>query len=288
MIQENKLKAYIQLTKPGIIIGNLITCVSGFFLASKGNLNYELLTWTMLGLSFIVASGCVFNNFIDKKSDEKMERTKKRVLVTKEIPEINACILAIALFVLGSAFLLYFVNILAFTSALIGFVVYIFFYTYLKYKTSYSTLIGSIAGAMPPVVGYVAKSNGFDLPCFLLFLIVVFWQMPHFYAIAIYRLKEYKAANIPVLPLVKGIKLTKVEMLYYTIAYVISCLLLALMGYVGTLYLVLASVLGIYWIALCVKGLKQTDDFSWAKKMFRFSLIVVTILSSVIYFDVIA
>jgi protoheme IX farnesyltransferase len=169
---------------------------------------------------------------------------------------------------------------------MIGFIVYLFFYTLLKYKTSTATLVGSIAGAMPPVVGYVAKSSYFDIPCLLLFLIVVFWQMPHFYAIALYRINDYKAANIPVLPIAKGIESTKKEMFIYTIAYTISCFLLAFLGYVGSFYMVAALVLGFSWIVLCIKGFKEKNVDIWARQMFKFSLVVVMILSFIISVDV--
>jgi protoheme IX farnesyltransferase len=285
MTQKNKFKAYIDLVKPGIILGNLITCLSGFFLASKGTIDFRLMAALLVGLAFIIASGCVFNNYIDRKSDEKMERTKLRPLVTKQISEKSARTLGLALFFSGSLILIYGTNSLAFSASMVGFFVYIFFYTLLKYKTPHATLIGSISGAMPPVVGYLAQSNSLDLPCFILFLIVVFWQMPHFYAIALYRGKEYEAASIPVLPNVKGIKAAKIEMLFYTIAYVFSCLLLSLLGFVGNMYLILASLLGAYWILLSIKGFTSLDTTIWAKKMFRFSLVVVTILSTAIYID---
>ena len=286
MIQKNKLKEYIHLTKPGIILGNLITCTSGFFLASKGDIDPALLFQTLIGLAFIIASGCVFNNYIDRKSDEKMERTKDRALVQGSISLKNARKLAIILFFLGCFVLIYFTNALALFAAMVGFIVYLFFYTLLKYKTSTATLIGSIAGAMPPVVGYVAKSSYLDIPCLLLFLIVVFWQMPHFYAIALYRINDYRAANIPVLPIAKGIEATKKEMFVYTVAYTLSCFLLAFLGYVGSFYMVTALLLGFAWIVLCLKGFKEKNVDLWARKMFKFSLLVVTILSFIITIDV--
>lgn len=278
---------YIKLTKPGIIMGNAITAAAGFMLASRGHFNPWLFLAAILGLSLIVAAGCVFNNYMDRDTDKKMSRTQTRALATGSISVQNALIFAIILGVLGVSVLALFTNLLTLFIALTGFVIYVFFYGLLKYRTMYGTEIGSIAGAVPPVVGYCAVSHQLDGGALLLFLIIALWQMPHFFAIALFRSKEYAAASIPVLPLVKGIQMTKIRMVFYTLAFIASTLLLTFYGYTGYLYLTITILLGLTWLLLCLKGFKAPSNERWAHKMFRFSLIVVTILCIMISIDVI-
>jgi protoheme IX farnesyltransferase len=185
---------------------------------------------TLIGLSFVIASSCVFNNYIDRHVDAKMARTKKRALATGEISIKNALIFGILLGLIGGSLLLIYTNLLTFFIAFAGFLIYVFPYSFGKYRTSYGTLIGSIAGAAPPLVGYCAVSNHFDLGALILFLIVVFWQMPHFYAIALYRFNDYSRAGIPVLPVKKGAYVTKMHMVLYTVAFIIAAVMLTVVG----------------------------------------------------------
>ena len=127
---------------------------------------------------------------------------------------------------------------------------------------------------MPPVAGYVAVTNHVDSAALLLFFILICWQMPHFYAIAIRRLNEYKAAHIPVFPAKKGVRLTKQAILAYIVAFTIVSSLLAVFDYTGYIYLFVVAGLGISWLWLGIKGFKNDDDKAWARKMFLYSLIV--------------
>jgi heme o synthase len=268
-------RTYWLLTKPGILLGNAITTAGGFALASRGNIHFALFFKTMLGLSLVIASACVFNNYIDRIADEKMERTKHRPLVKGLISPKSAISFAIFIGLLGTLFLALFSNLLAVISALIGFFVYVILYSFSKYYSIHGTLIGSISGAMPPVVGYCAASSRFDAGALILFVMIALWQMPHFFAIAIYRLEDYAAASIPVLPLKRGIYRTKVQMLLYIIAFIATCSLLVVFGYVGNTYLIPLALLGSAWVYLCAKGFKCESDKQWARKMFFFSLLVV-------------
>ncbi len=215
-------KNYLILTKPGIIFGNLVTATAGFALASRRDLQISLFLSMIIGLSLVIASACIFNNYIDRDLDSKMPRTQKRPLVKKFISNKNAIIFALFLLSGGLFFLLNFVNLLSTITALFGFVVYVFFYSFSKYQTSLGTLIGSFAGAAPPVVGYCSVANQFNLATLLIFLMVATWQMPHFYAIAIYRLKDYALGSIPVLPIHKGMHRTKIHMAFYVIAFILA------------------------------------------------------------------
>lgn len=279
-------KTYFSLTKPGIIFGNIITAIGGFFLASKGQIDIVLLFATIIGLSFIIASACVFNNVIDRDIDVKMARTKNRALVKHRVSALNAILYASVLGILGSLTLVLFTNLLTLCIAFIGFVFYVIVYGIWKRRSVYGTVIGSISGAVPPVVGYCAVSNQFDLGAFLLFLILVLWQMPHFYAIAIFRSTDYAAASIPVLPLKKGTQETKIQMLVYIIAFIIATLLLTVFGITGSAYFIVALLLGLFWLFVGVKGFTTDDDKKWARKMFRTSLIVLTLLCMMMSVDV--
>lgn len=266
-------------------MGNGITAAGGFALASRGHIDFLSLCTMLLGLSFIVASGCVFNNYLDRDIDEKMARTKNRALVKREVPIRNAVVFAAVLAVCGIAELSAYDNLLTLVIALTGLFVYVLLYSLLKTRTIYATLIGSLAGAVPPLVGYVAASGRVDLGGLILFTIVVLWQMPHFFAIAMYRFDDYAAASIPVHPVIKGMQSTKIHMLFYTIAFLTVSLLLTFFGYTGYAYLAVASIAGLAWLRLCIKGFKAQNDKVWAYKMFRLSLIVITAFSIMISVD---
>jgi len=267
------------LTKPGIIVGNLITMLAGFALGSHGPLNFPLLFSSILGLSCIIASACIFNNAIDRNIDAKMTRTKTRAIASGAISLPRGVLLGSTLGLLGSFILAIFVNPLSLTAALFGFTVYVAAYTLLKPKSHHATLIGSIAGAIPPIVGYTASANTLNLEAYVLFLIVVFWQMPHFFAIAIYRLDDYAAASIPVLPLSKGLKATKIQMALYTLAFFLSSLCPFFLGMAGSIYLAIATLVGFYWLCLTVQGFWMANDTLWAKRIFRASLVAITAIS---------
>jgi len=162
---------------------------------------------------------------------------------------------------------------------------YVFFYTPLKRRTIYSTLIGSIAGATPPVVGYCAVMGVFNIEALILFLILFFWQMPHFYAIAMYRLNDYSAASIPLLPIKKGTKVTKIHIVIYIVAFIITASLLTAFGFTGYIYLSVVLALGFIWLWRGIAGFKpDTNDALWAKDMFIFSLVILIAISIVMAF----
>jgi protoheme IX farnesyltransferase len=268
-------RAYCLLVKPRILFGNLITAAAGFFLASKGPFNFPLFSATLAGLSFVIASACVFNNSIDRKADKKMLRTKERALATGLISVRNALIYALLLLGLGIFCLGFYVNFLTLALGLTGFFVYVLLYSFSKYHTLHGTLIGSVAGAMPPVIGYTAVSQQLDFASFLLFTLLVLWQMPHFFAIAIYRLEDYAAASIPVLPLISGIQKTKMQMLFYIIGFMVVSSFFFFLHYTGPAYLILSLLLGAVWLKIAIEGFKTTNDLLWARKMFVFSLVVI-------------
>lgn len=268
-------KSLCLLTKPRIILGNVITTAGGFALASKGKIDFTLFFITLLGLSLIIASACVFNNYIDRFTDQKMARTKNRALASGLISIKSAIVWAVFLGICGASALLYWTNLLTLGVALFGFFGYVILYSLSKYHSIHGTLIGSISGAVPPVVGYTAVSNHLDLGAFLFFALMVLWQMPHFFAIALYRLNDYAAAEIPVLPVKKGAEQTKKQMFIYIIAFVLSASLLTVFGYTGKIYLFAVLFLGLLWLVLSGFGFRSSNIEMWGKRMFLFSLLVI-------------
>lgn len=281
----DRLKKYYYLTKPGIIRGNLITAAAGFLFASKGNVDLGLLAATLAGIGLLIASACVSNNYIDRDIDAKMARTKKRSLVTGEISAKQALIFASILGASAFGLIASYVNWLTFFLGLIAYVDYIVLYGWTKRRSIHATLVGTVAGAMPITAGYTAASNSFDAAALLLFLILVLWQMPHFYAIGIYRGREYKAAKIPVLPLVHGNLAAKRQIIFYILGFILLSGLLSSLGYTGTIYLFVVTIAGFWWLWQGLQGFKASDDLRWARKMFGVSLVVLLVFSIMISLD---
>lgn len=279
------IKTYYRLAKPGIIYGNALTALAGFFLAAKGTIDLTALAGMLLGLSLIIGASCVFNNYLDREIDSKMERTSKRSLVTGEVPVINALIYAVLMLGVGSFLLGALTNLLTLSVALIGAFIYVIVYGYAKRRSPLGTIVGSAAGAVPPVVGYCAFSGKFDRGALLLFLILVFWQMPHFYSIAIYRLKDYKNAGLPVLPLRKGIVQTKKQILTYIVLFTAAAIALGTYGYGSRVYVVFAALLGIYWYWRGFSNFMSADNNRWGRRMFGTSLIVISLWSAAVTID---
>ncbi len=279
---SGNLKAYYILTKPGIVRGNALTAIAGYLFATKFHMHFPTFIAMLTGLSMIIACGCVYNNYLDRDIDSKMARTKKRGLVTGHISVRNALVFGTALGVLGSIILVKYTNELTAYVALFGLWAYVVLYGYGKRMSVHGTLIGSISGAIPPVVGYVAATNRIDTAAVLLFIILVSWQMPHFYAIAMYRAKDYAAAKIPVLPVSKGMLAAKRQTLAYIISFIIASLLLTIYGYTGYIYAVIMTLLGILWFHRGIKLFNTVDDEKWGKKMFLFSLVIISAASLMI------
>lgn len=280
------LKKYLQVTKPGIIFGNLISVIGGFLLASKGVIDYPLFLSTMLGVSLVVASGCVFNNYIDRDIDKKMERTKNRVMVKGLISPRASLVYATVLGLAGFVLLYLGANPLAMWLSAMGFVIYVGIYSlYMKRNSVYGTLTGSLSGAAPPVIGYCAVTNQFDAGASILLAIFSLWQMPHSYAIAIFRFKDYQAAGIPVLPVVKGISVAKNHITLYIIAFMVATLMLTLSGYAGYKYLVVAAAVSVWWLGMALRGYNTSNDGIWARKVFLFSIVAITTLSVMMSVD---
>lgn len=280
------IRPYLQLTKPAIIRGNLIAAVGGFFFASRGQIDWQLLLAVCVGTSLIVASGAVFNNYLDRDIDSVMKRTCQRELVQKVIPVFNALIWACILGAAGFATLFCYTSAVAFGFGVLGFVVYVGLYSlYYKRHSIHGTLIGALAGACPPVIGYCAVSRQFDIGSAMLFLTFCIWQIPHSYAIAIYRLEDYKAAAIPVLPVQAGMHRARYHIIAYIIAFATVSLALNCLGYAGSWYALGMGGLSLYWLYLAKACFQKMPAEQWGKQLMLFSIVCIMAFCLLISID---
>lgn len=280
------IKNYWGVIKPGILFGNLVSAAGGFFLASKGRIDSAVLLSTLMGIALVVASGCVFNNWFDRKMDRKMARTRNRVLAKGLMSPKAGVLYASLLGIAGVTMLWKETNTLSLVIVLTGFAVYVGVYTsYLKRNSVHSTLIGSLAGAAPPLAGYCAASGRFDTGAVILLLIFTLWQVPHTYAITIFRFEDYAAAAVPVLPVKRGMAAAKRHILGYIVAFLAAALMLTFAGYTGYNYLVVEAVLGMCWLYMAWQGYRTRDDLRWARRLFAFSILNLFALSIMMSID---
>lgn len=273
------LKIYWQLTKPGVLLGNVLTAVAGYFLAAAGNIDILTFLAMLSGMTLVIASACVINNFLDRDIDAKMERTKNRPSVVGVVKPTYIATYGALLGIIGTTVLLVGTNPLVVAIGLAGWVTYVWLYGAWTKRTSiHGTAVGAVSGALPVAGGYAAAQPTIDAGLIIVFLILFFWQFPEFYSIAIYRRKEYAAANIPVMSVVKGTRSTIIQIFIYTVLYVASTVALFVYGYVHGTYLVVMSLAGAYWIVLAYKGLRTKKPEVWAREMFKFSMTTILLL----------
>ena len=286
MSMAERFKNFILVAKPGIVFGNLISAAAGFLLASKGQAYGVVLPATLVGISLVVASGCVFNNCVDREIDRKMTRTSNRALA-KGLMSLRAAVsYAAVLCIVGLALLCAATNPLAVGIVLAGLAIYVGVYSlYMKRHSMYSPLVGSLAGATPPVAAYCAVTGQFDTGAAILLLIFSLWQMPHCYAIAVFRLEDYTAADIPILPVKQGTAAAVRHIIGYILAFMAATLMLTFGGYTGYTTLVVATVLGLYWLYTAWSGYEASGVRLWAKKLYVFSILTVVVLSVMMSID---
>ena len=259
-----------------------MTTLAGFLLAAQGHIALRPLLGVLVGTTLVIASACVFNNVIDRDIDKHMERTKKRALVQGTISIRSALLFASLLGVMGFVLLTWLTNTPTVVLGLIGLVSYVVLYGYAKRNSVHGTLVGTIPGAVPLVSGYTAVTHSLDNGALLLFLIMVFWQMPHFYSIAIYRIKDYAAAKLPVMPVKNGVQTTKVQIMLYIVGFSMTCVVLSIYRYTGTTVAIGMTIVSLYWLYLGAKGWNSPDDTKWARGMFGFSLLALLTFSALL------
>ncbi len=265
---------YWLLTKPGIVTGNAYHVLAGIFLAYQFAWSWSTALGVFFGTCALIASACVVNNYFDRHQDAKMGRTKQRPLVNGAISVPAAWVFAIALLMIGFGLLIATTNWLTVGLGVIAYLSYSFVYTYLKRVTAYNTLVGTVPGALPGVAGYTAFSGQLDTIAWLIFVVLAIWQLPHFYAIAIRRRKEYSATDFK---FITG-SLDKRGMWWLIniliAIYAVTMLVLTQLT-MHWLWLVVVGLACGYWLWLAARD--STDYTAWAKRVFGGSLILMMV-----------
>lgn len=281
----NQWRDYLQLTKPKVVLLMLITALVGMQLATPYLIPLPILFFGLMGIGLAAACAAVLNHVVDQKKDKIMMRTHQRPIPQARISQKNALIFAGILGLASMGILIFFVNPLTAVLSLFSLIGYAFFYTViLKRLTPQNIVIGGLAGAMPPLLGWSAVSAQIDANALLLVLIIFIWTPPHFWSLAIHRCDDYAKAQIPMLPVTHGIEFTKLCILLYTILLLPITLLPYLTGMSGIFYLVGILILDIIFIIYAVL-LKWRPQPLSAIKTFHFSNIYLCLLFALLLMD---
>ena len=278
-------RGYLELTKPGVQALLFVSCISGMLIGSEFKPPLSTFFFGLLGISFLAASSAVINHIFDKQIDAKMERTSSRPLVVGDITNNQAVVFSVLLYLSGSLMILTFANALTWVLTTLTFLFYGFIYTrYLKFMTSKNIVIGGLAGAMPPLLGWTAISDTIEPNALLLVLIVMVWTPPHFWALAIHRLDDYSKADVPMLPVQKGVAFTKQHILLYTVLLFVCTLLPYATELFNEVYLVCAVILGLIFVYYSYRLLVD-DSNSHAMPTFAYSIVYLGALFSAMLLD---
>ncbi|MCD4840338.1 MULTISPECIES: heme o synthase [Neobacillus] len=268
------------LLKGKVLVANVLPVFAGFWLAlyftgSSFSDNWGIFWLTMIGSTMIIAGALVINNWYDVDIDTVMDRTKHRPTVTGNFSLKAVLWTGIILTVLGFI-LMFFTRFEAVIYSFIGWFTYVVLYTmWSKRRYTLNTVIGSISGAVTPMIGWTAIDSGFHIVPIIMFLILFIFQMPHTFAVAMKKCEEYRAAKVAMLPVVHGFDMTKRQMVVY-----IACLLPLpfYLGSLGTTFVVIATIMNIGWLVVSIYGLFTKNDLKWAHVMFLYSVNYITLL----------
>ena len=281
----NVLKNYLELTKPKVVLMMLITAIVGMLLASKTLPSIYLVTISMIGIGLCASSAATINQIIDRNIDANMARTSKRPLPQGEITTFNASLFAFALMIVGTAILVSQVNTLTAVLTVASLIGYAFIYTvFLKRATPQNIVIGGLAGAAPPLLGWTSVTNSIDPNALLLVLIIFVWTPPHFWALAIYRKEDYARESIPMLPVTHGVRFTKLQIILYTVLLVLVSLLPYIVLMSGNIYLFSALGLGLFYLYSSIK-MYLTDDEEYPMTSFKYSIYYIFLIFFALLLD---
>ncbi|WP_411359950.1 heme o synthase [Pseudidiomarina salilacus] len=263
---------YLELTKPRVVLLLLLTALVGIALASPVWVGWQIVVPAMIGIGLMSGSAAAVNHLVDRHIDAKMARTLRRPLPSGALSPRHVLSFAALIGLLGFVVLALWVNMLTAWLTFASLIGYAIVYTmYLKRATPQNIVIGGLAGAAPPLLGWTAVTNEIHPHAILLVMIVFTWTPPHFWALAVHRAKDYAKAEIPMLPVTHGIEFTKTLILLYTILLAIICLLPYVVGMSGIIYLVGSSILSVWFLGYAWK-LKFAPTKTTAYKMFTFSI----------------
>ncbi|MCL6642014.1 MAG: heme o synthase [Candidatus Bipolaricaulota bacterium] len=277
---------YLALTKPRITLLVLVTTAAAFWVAAKESFSLGLFVITLAGTGLASSAAGVLNSLLDRDVDALMARTCARPLPAGRVPPLSALLFGTALTVSSFTVLAWGANLLAAGLALCAILFYTFIYTrWLKRTSPLCTEVGGIAGALPPVIGWAAATGGVEAPALVLFGILWLWQPPHFWALALGRTEEYRAANLPILPVVHGAEATRRRSLLYTLALLpVSLLLHYPLGIAGAFYAAGAAVLGMGLIYLAWRDWRSPSP-TGEKKLFLYSMLYLALVFLLIVLD---
>ncbi|MEY4864107.1 MAG: protoheme farnesyltransferase [Pseudomonadota bacterium] len=263
---------YFALTKPRIVMLTAFCAVIGMVLATDSAVPWPILLFGTLGISLLAGAGFTLNCLVERGIDARMARTRARPAARGEVSTTGAAVFAAVLAVLGSSMLLAFVNALTMWLTLATFVGYALIYTLiLKPATPQNIVIGGASGAMPPVLGWAAVANGVGAEALVLFLIIFVWTPPHFWALALYRIEDYKRSGLPMLPVTHGPQFTQLHILLYTVLLLATSLLPWLIGMSGWIYLACALILGGWFVVYAWRLWRAYTD-ALARRTFTYSI----------------
>ena len=265
-------RAYFEMTKPKVVALMLLTVLVGMCLAVPGALPLQPLLAGMVGIGMMAGAAAAMNHLIDRQIDAQMARTYNRPLPKGKVSANKALVFAVSMAVIGFGILYLWANPLTAWLTLASLLGYAVVYTsYLKRATSQNIVIGGLAGAMPPLLGWTAMTNELHGHALLLVIIIFTWTPPHFWALAIHRRDDYAKVNIPMLPVTHGIEFTKTCILLYTVLMTLACLLPVLVGMSGPIYFVSSSILSSIFIYKAWQ-LKYADRPGLAMNVFKYSI----------------
>lgn len=283
---RSQVSDFFELTKPRIALLVLVTTFTGMWLAADGMPSLSLVFCTLLGTGLASSAAGTLNNYVDREVDVLMARTRHRALPAGRVLPQQALLQGLLLTALAFIWLWITVNPLTAALALITIGFYVVIYTiWLKRSSPWCTEIGGVAGALPPLIGWAAVTGSISWPALLLFLILMLWQPPHFWALALIRSEEYRRARLPMLPVVSGERVTKQRMLWYTVALLPATIGMYVFQRVGLAYLVVAVELGVLYLALTIEFVRQPVTTKSARKLFGFSIIYLLLLFTMMFVD---
>jgi protoheme IX farnesyltransferase len=272
-IKSASWRDYFDLCKPKVVALLLLTSIVGVVLASPpGDISLFVLVVSTLGIGLAAAAGAVINQVVERENDAKMARTEGRPLPQGKVTQQNAFIFAVMLAAASVFILTAWINVLTAVLTFASMIGYAVVYTmYLKKATPQNIVIGGLAGAMPPLLGWTAVTNSIDPHGLLLVLIIYTWTPPHFWALAIHRRDDYARVNLPMLPVTHGVEFTKYSILGYTILMILVTILPYLAYMRGLIYLLAALVLGGYFLYMVLR-LMFAEQPNTAIKTFVYSI----------------
>ena len=284
-VMKAHLHEYLEVTKPRIVALLVFCAVIGMFLAVPGLPPWRALVFGTLGIWLASASAAAYNHLIDQRIDKLMARTSHRPLARGLLSPMQVFVFATVLGVASMLILALLVNVLTALLTLAGLIGYALIYTaFLKRATPQNIVIGGIAGAIPPVLGWTAATGQLHAYAWLLCLIIFVWTPPHFWALAIFRRADYSRAQVPMLPVTHGVEYTRWHVLFYTVLLVLVTLLPYLTGMSGLFYLGGAVVLGAGFLYYAVRLLKPPDE-RFAMRVFGYSITYLMALFAFLLLD---